>query len=183
MAKSSSPSAALPSSNHAPGEQSGIEARLPDAQFDQYEGGQQKQPDGAVGSLTFMVRKVWLNMRSVIGAELKVFGLSTSQYATLMMAAAHPGMSVADVAREVASSRQSTNEMLGSLELEGLIERRPNPSDRRTHRIHVTESGRARLAEARIAVDRREVELEAAFTPEQRAAIREWLEGISEACR
>ncbi|MET7934203.1 hypothetical protein [Streptomyces sp. NPDC005322] len=73
--------------------------------------------------------------------------------------------------------------MLGGLELRGLIERRPNPSDRRTHRIHVTEAGRARLAEARIAVDRREAELEAGFTPEQRGAIRDWLEGISEARR
>lgn len=69
------------------------------------------------------------------------------------------------------------------LEMEGLIERRPNPADRRTHQIHVTESGRARLAAARIAVARREAELEAMFTPEQREAIRDWLEGISEACR
>lgn len=135
----------------------------------------------SVGSLTFLVRKAWLTMRSAIGAELKAFGLSTSQYATLMMAAARPGMSAADVAREVASSRQAANEMLGGLEREGLIERRPNPSDRRTHQIHVTESGRARLAAARIAVDRREAELEAAFTPEQRDMIRGWLEGISEA--
>ncbi|MFI6169623.1 MarR family winged helix-turn-helix transcriptional regulator [Nocardia sp. NPDC051052] len=135
-----------------------------------------------VGSLTFMVRKVWLNMRAAIGEELKAFGLSTSQYATLMMTAARPGMSVADVAREVASSRQAANEMLSGLEHEGLIERRPHPSDRRTHQITVTESGRARLAEARIAVGRREAELESSFTPAQQAAIRDWLEGISDAC-
>ncbi|PXX70781.1 MarR family transcriptional regulator [Nocardia tenerifensis] len=135
-----------------------------------------------VGSLTFMVRKVWLNMRAAIGEELKAFGLSTSQYATLMMTAAHPGMSVADIAREVASSRQAANEMLGGLEQEGLIERRPHPTDRRTHQITVTEAGRARLAEARIAVGRREAELEADFTPAQRAAIRDWLDQIPNAC-
>ncbi|WP_432015091.1 MarR family transcriptional regulator [Streptomyces sp. HD1123-B1] len=133
----------------------------------------------AVGSLTFMVRKAWLNMRSTIGAELKEFGLSTSQYATLMMAQAQPGKTVADVAREVASSRQAANEMLAGLEQEGLIERRPNPADRRSHQIFVTETGRALLAEARGAVDRREAELEAAFTPEQRDTIRDWLERIS----
>ncbi|WP_218025166.1 MarR family winged helix-turn-helix transcriptional regulator [Nocardia jejuensis] len=135
------------------------------------------------GSLTFMVRKVWLNMRAAIGAELKEFGLSTSQYATLMMTASHPGMSVADIAREVASTRQAANEMLGGLEQEGLIERQPNPTDRRTHRIHVTDAGLARLKEARVAVARREAELEAGFSPEQRAAIREWFEGIADACR
>jgi hypothetical protein len=84
------------------------------------------------------------------------------------MAEAQPGLSAAAVAREVASSRQAANEMLGSFELDGLIERRPNPTDRCSHQIHVTESGRARLAEARIAVDRREAELEAAFTPAAR---------------
>lgn len=71
--------------------------------------------------------------------------------------------------------------MLGSLELEGVIERRPNPTDRRGHQIHVTESGRARL-ETRIAVDRCEAESEAAFTPEWRGVIRDWLKGICEAC-
>ncbi|WP_327091152.1 MarR family transcriptional regulator [Nonomuraea sp. NBC_01738] len=135
------------------------------------------------GSLAFMVRKVWLNMRAAIGEELKAFGLSTSQYATLMMTAAHPGMSVADVAREVASTRQAANEMIGGLERDGLIERRPHPTDRRTHQIHLTDLGRTRLAEARVAVDRREAELEAAFTPEQRSAIRDWLDGVSAACR
>ena len=135
------------------------------------------------GSLAFMVRKVWLSMRSAIGEELKEFGLSTSQYATLMMTEANPGMSIADIAREVACTRQSANEMLGGLESQGLIERRPNPTDRRTHRIHITASGRTRLAEARVAVARREAELEAAFTPAQRTAIRDWLDGIYEACR
>ncbi|MFG3257082.1 MarR family winged helix-turn-helix transcriptional regulator [Streptomyces sp. NPDC048172] len=135
------------------------------------------------GSLTFMVRRAWLNMRAAIGAELEEFGLSTSQYATLMMTAAQPGLSVAEIARRVASTRQAANEMLGSLEREGLIERRPNPSDRRTQQVHVTEPGLALLAKARIAVDRREAELEATLPPEQRRAIRDWLEGIADACR
>ena len=135
------------------------------------------------GSLTFMVRRAWLNMRAAIGAELEEFGLSTSQYATLMMTEARPGMSVADIARNVASTRQAANEMLGALEREGLVERRPNPSDRRTQQVHVTPSGSGLLARARVAVDRRETELEAALAPEQREAVRDWLDGIAQACR
>ncbi|WP_218024484.1 MarR family winged helix-turn-helix transcriptional regulator [Nocardia lijiangensis] len=138
--------------------------------------------DAEGGSLTFIVRKVWLNMRAAIGEELKEFGLSTSQYATLMMTAAQPGMSVADIAREVASTRQAANEMIGGLEKEGLIERRPHPTDRRTHQIKVTEAGMQRYAAARVAVARREAELEAGLTPAQRKAIREWMSGIADAC-
>ncbi|WP_242892885.1 MarR family winged helix-turn-helix transcriptional regulator [Actinomadura litoris] len=135
------------------------------------------------GTLAFQVRTVWLNMRAAIGEELKAFGLSTPQYATLIMTQAHPGMSVADIARQVASTRQAANEMLAGLEAQGLVERRPNPSDRRSHKIHITESGRTRLAEARVAVARREADLEAAFTPEQRTAARDWLDGVARACR
>ncbi|RJO78476.1 MarR family transcriptional regulator [Nocardia panacis] len=134
------------------------------------------------GALTFMVRRVWLTMRAAIGEELKAFGLTTSQYATLVMAAARPGISAADIARDVGSTRQAANEMLGLLEREGLLERRPNPTDRRTHRIHLTESGGERLAAARLAVERREAEIETAFPPEQRRAVRDWLDRICEAC-
>lgn len=129
-----------------------------------------------------MVRAVWLNMRSALGEELKAFGLSTPQYATLMMTKAQPGLSVADIARKVASSRQAANEMISGLEQEGLIERRPHPTDRRTHQIHLTEAGQERFTQARIAVDRREAELESAFTAEQRETARVWLDGMFEAC-
>ncbi|WP_433334597.1 MarR family winged helix-turn-helix transcriptional regulator [Spirillospora sp. CA-294931] len=136
----------------------------------------------AEGALAFLVRSAWLGMRTAIGAELKEFGLSTPQYATLMIVHDHPGLSNADIARKVSSSRQSANEMLAGLERDGLIERRPHPGDRRTQRIDITEEGRALLDKARVAVARREADLEAAFTEEQRENIRAWLEGIAEAC-
>ncbi|WP_218021394.1 MarR family winged helix-turn-helix transcriptional regulator [Nocardia crassostreae] len=134
------------------------------------------------GSLTFMVRSVWLNMRAAIGEELKDFGLSTSQYATLMMVGAREGMSVAEIAREVASTRQAANEMVGGLEADDLVERRPNPSDKRSHQIYITDRGRERFAAARVAVSRREAELETDLPPDQRAAIRAWMAGIATAC-
>ncbi|MTE15169.1 MarR family transcriptional regulator [Nocardia sp. CT2-14] len=122
-------------------------------------------------------------MRAAIGEVLKDFGLTTSQYATLMMTRKQPGKSVADIARDVGSTRQAANEMLAGLEKAGLIERHPHPTDRRTHQIQLTDAGRALYDRARAAVDRREAELEAGFTPEQRAAVREWLIGMTEACR
>ncbi|WP_207401236.1 MarR family winged helix-turn-helix transcriptional regulator [Actinomadura roseirufa] len=136
----------------------------------------------ADGALAFLVRSAWLGMRAAIGAELKEFGLTTPQYATLMIVQDHPGLSNADVGRKVSSSRQSANEMLAGLERDGLIERAPHPADRRTQQIQITEDGRALLRRARIAVARREAELEAGFSPEQRAAARAWLEGIAKVC-
>jgi DNA-binding MarR family transcriptional regulator len=132
----------------------------------------------ADGALAFLVRSAWLSMRAAIGAELKEFGLSTSQYATLMIVQDHPGLSNADIGRKVSSSRQSANEMLAALERDGLIERLPHPGDRRTQQIQITEAGRAVLKRARVAVARREAELEAGLSAEQRAAVRAWLEEI-----
>jgi DNA-binding MarR family transcriptional regulator len=134
------------------------------------------------GSLSFLVRRTWLSMRAAIGEELKEFGLSTPQYATLMIAREFPGCSNADVARKVASSRQAANELLTGLERDGLIERTPHPDDRRTQRIHLTAQGRTRLARARVAVARREAELEAAFTAPQRETAHAWLDGVADAC-
>ncbi|APA98324.1 MarR family winged helix-turn-helix transcriptional regulator [Nocardia seriolae] len=138
---------------------------------------------GSDGSLTFMVRKAWLSMRASIAQPLVEFNLTTSQYATLMMTQREPGMSVSDIARQVGSTRQAANEMLATLEKDGIIERRPHPTDRRTHQVYVTDAGRDLYERAHAAVSRREAELESAFTPAQRTAIREWLTGMAEACR
>ncbi|NUU26254.1 MAG: MarR family transcriptional regulator [Streptomycetaceae bacterium] len=121
-------------------------------------------------------------MRAAIGAELRAYGLTTPQYATLGIAAKTPGCSNSDVARAVGSTRQSANEMLAALERDGLIARGPHPSDRRTQQIHLTPLGEQRLTEAGAAVARREAGLESAFSPEERRIVRTWLDGMAAAC-
>lgn len=134
------------------------------------------------GSLAFQVRTAWLGLRGAMNAELKAYGLSTPQYATLMILEAHPGSSNSDVARACGATRQAANEMLAAFDRDGLVERRPHPSDRRAHQLYLTEAGRRRLAEARVAAARREAEIEAGFSAEERATIRKWLEGVYGAC-
>lgn len=134
------------------------------------------------GTLSFLVRRTWLAMRAAIGAELRAYNLTTPQYATLGIVAKHPGCSNSDVARRVGSTRQAANEMLAALERDGLITRAPHPSDRRSKQIRLTPSGEQRRAEAAKAVRRREAELEAAFSTQERAAVRAWLDGVARAC-
>ena len=130
---------------------------------------------GEAGSLSFMVRQAWLSIRSAIEVDLRSHGLSVPQYATLFALEKEAGCSVADIGRAVSSSRQAANELIGGLEREGLIERRPHPTDRRTHELRLTEKGRRRLEEARPAVARREAELESGFSEEQLRSVRSWL--------
>lgn len=134
------------------------------------------------GSLSFLVRRAWLGMRAAIGAELKAFGLSTPQYATLMILEQHPGRSNSDIARAVASTRQAANEMLAGLERDGFISRTPHPDDRRAQQINLTASGRERLAEARVAVTRREAELVDGVSVGDTESARAWLAAVSDRC-
>lgn len=133
---------------------------------------------GTTGSdvcLTFLVRQTWLSMRSAMDAALAEHRLSVAQYAALIVLDDQPGISTADVARVVATTRQSANELLAGLVHEGLVERRPHPRDGRTQQLLLTDAGRTRLAAARPTVSEREQQLEAGLTEEQRLAARAWL--------
>ncbi|MFA7761845.1 MarR family winged helix-turn-helix transcriptional regulator [Streptomyces sp. NPDC048723] len=131
--------------------------------------------------LSFVVRHAWLSMRAAIGAELEEFGLTVPQFATLMIVGQSPGISVAQLARLVGSSRQAANEMLAALERDGLILRAPHATDRRTHQLCLTELGHARYEDALPAVQRREAELEAGLTEEQCEAAFAWMSAMSAA--
>jgi DNA-binding MarR family transcriptional regulator len=134
------------------------------------------------GALSFLVRRAWLSMRAALDTELKAYGLSTAQYATLMILEEDPGRTPADIGRKVGSSRQAATEMLAGLERDGWITRRPHPSDRRTQQAHLTDAGKRRLARAKVAVAKREAELEESFDTAQRAEVRAWLNAVSLAC-
>src|SRR3954464_8001030 len=100
------------------------------------------------GCVTFLVRHAWLSMRSALAAALDEHGLSVQQYGTLLCVRKDPGLTVADVGRVVGTTRQSANELITGMERAGLVERRPNPKDRRTQQVHLTEAGARRLAAA-----------------------------------
>ncbi|WP_328330697.1 MarR family transcriptional regulator [Kribbella sp. NBC_00382] len=125
--------------------------------------------------VTFLVRHAWLSMRSAVAAALAEHDLSVQQYGTLLVLREAPGQTIADVGRKVGTARQSANELITGMERAGLLERRANPTDRRSQQIYLTDSGLARLAKASPAVRAVEADLEADFTPTDRAAARAWL--------
>jgi DNA-binding MarR family transcriptional regulator len=130
------------------------------------------QDDGCV---TFLVRHAWLSMRSALAEVLDEHGLSVQQYGTLLCVRKQPGLTIADVGRVVGTTRQSANELVTGMERAGLIERRPNPTDRRTQQVHLTDAGARRLAEASPAIRKLEDELEASFSQTDRDNARAWL--------
>ncbi|PYC69060.1 MarR family transcriptional regulator [Streptomyces tateyamensis] len=74
-------------------------------------------------------------------------GIVTSQFEFLRHLRAHPGSRVADLAAEFAIGVGATSKGVDRLEKRGWVVRQPNPADRRSSLLDLTDEG-ARLADA-----------------------------------
>src|SRR5262245_19693927 len=85
------------------------------------------------------------------------------------------GMRPSDLAARMRVSKQALNYLLRDLERRGYLERRPDPDDRRSRRIGLTERGRALIPVIRGAVDETEREWAAALGDDRFGQLRELL--------
>jgi DNA-binding MarR family transcriptional regulator len=85
------------------------------------------------------------------------------------------GMRPSDLAARMRVSKQALNYLLGDLERHGYLERRPDPDDRRSRRIAVTERGWKLVPVIRDAVAEIEREWAAALGEQRFAELRELL--------
>ncbi|MFI1911900.1 MarR family winged helix-turn-helix transcriptional regulator [Nocardia sp. NPDC020380] len=74
-------------------------------------------------------------------------GIVTSQYEFLHYLREHPGSRVADLATEFAIGIGATSKGMDRLERQGWVARQPNPADRRSSLLILTDEGR-RLTDA-----------------------------------
>jgi DNA-binding MarR family transcriptional regulator len=82
----------------------------------------------------------------------RMCGLSLGAYDTLRLIHRTPGCRVQDVAREMAITVGGTSQAVDRLERDGYCRRVPNPTDRRSSLLELTDRGVAQLAEADEAV-------------------------------
>jgi DNA-binding MarR family transcriptional regulator len=76
-------------------------------------------------------------------------GLHPRHFGVMTMVAAHPGMSQQQLHEKTAIDPSSMVAVIDELEAGGLAERRPDPGDRRTRAIFLTEQGQATLERVR----------------------------------
>jgi DNA-binding MarR family transcriptional regulator len=89
-----------------------------------------------------------------------------------------PGTQVA-LAQHLGVERTMMTYLLDDMEDEGLVERRPDPADRRARRVTLTETGQSRLTELSCALHRAEEEMLAPLEPEERALLRSLLRRLA----
>lgn len=85
-------------------------------------------------------------MRTDDWQRAKAAGLNPTQYAVLEHLDGRPaGLSVKDLAFQLGVSQPTATDSIAALERKGLIAKRPDPNDRRSVHILLTEQGRAAL--------------------------------------
>lgn len=79
------------------------------------------------------------------------------------------------LARKLGVDRTVMTYLLDEIQAEGLVERRPDPADRRARRVELTETGRARLCELERKLHDAEDHLLAPLGPDERDVLRDLL--------
>jgi DNA-binding MarR family transcriptional regulator len=115
---------------------------------------------------------------------LQAHGVTLHQYTALSLLERRDGLSSAQLARRHFVTPQAMNQLVATLERDGLIHREPDASNRKILRASLTDAGRTTLTACHAAVDELERRMVAGFTSEQerefRAALERCLQGLAE---
>ena len=94
-------------------------------------------------SLGYLVNRLARSMAGQLAEELRPEGVAIGQWAILLILWARDGMSQAELSRVVAIEPPTVVRTIDRMVRDGLVNREPDPRDRRVTRIHLTARGRA----------------------------------------
>src|SRR3712207_2636310 len=126
------------------------------------------RPSGQRGQrLTYLVKRLEMAERARLEEVLRPLGITLHQYTALSILERREGLSSAQLARRHYVTPQAMNQLVATLERDGLIERRAEPTNRKILRVWLTDGGRQALASCHRAVDVLEHKMLAAMTADQ----------------
>jgi DNA-binding MarR family transcriptional regulator len=127
-----------------------------------------RDPDG---SLAFLLVQLGMHGAREFGERLKPLGLEQRQAGMLVRLAANEGRSQQAIAALIGVNATRMVFLVDELEKLGLIERRRNPDDRRSHALYLTEQGRAALDRVRAVSTEHEQRMSAGLTGAERSQL------------
>lgn len=131
----------------------------------------------------FYIQQVEQLVRQRIEEVLAPHGVTAGQYMVLSLVAHLEPASSAELARRSRITAQSMGEFVRLLEQRGWIERRDDPTSRRTLLVATTAEGRKVLVRCEGAVDEAEREFFNCLQPEEVAGLRFALSRVRSAAR
>jgi DNA-binding MarR family transcriptional regulator len=130
---------------------------------------------GVEGHSSYLLRQAWRALLGAMEVALRPHGLTAAQYGVLSVLAREHGASGADLARACHTTPQAMNGVLGTLERDALIERRPHPTHGRILQATLTSEGQRRLEAANTAVRGLRRVIERDWTSDEMAIVKRWL--------
>jgi DNA-binding MarR family transcriptional regulator len=89
----------------------------------------------------YLIRRLMMISTAIIAEEFEDEDMPVSQWAVLSMVDNHPEIDQSRLAEVVSIDKTNTGRLVDQLEAKGLVERRPNDSDRRVWMLHCTPLG------------------------------------------
>ena len=166
MMRASAPEAA---ERHAAGG-SGAAAAQPDAEAPVVPG----------DHLAFLLVQLGLHGARRFGERLAPLGLEQRHAGMLIRLAANQGRSQQAIAEMIGVNATRMVFLVDELERLGLVERRRNPADRRSHALYLTDQGLATVDQVRAVTAEHEAEFGAGLTEAQRAQLVRLLRVVAE---
>jgi DNA-binding MarR family transcriptional regulator len=123
------------------------------------------------GSLAFLLVQLGLHGARQFGERLKPLGLEQRQAGMLVRLAANEGRSQQAIGQMIGVNATRMVFLVDELEQLGLVERRRNPADRRSHALYLTDQGRATLQQVRVVTAEHEEQMSAGLTGAERGQL------------
>lgn len=125
-------------------------------------------PTGQRGQrLTYLVKRLEMAERARMEEVLRPLGVTLHQYAVLSILERREGLSSAQLARRHFVTPQAMHQLIGTMERDRLIERRPDEANRRILRAWLTERGAEVLRSCHEVVDDLEGRMLSALSPDE----------------
>jgi len=112
-----------------------------------------KRPDGQpyplmARRLGYLLKHAQLRLSELTASALAPFGISGREVAVLIAIDDRDPLSQGDVARRMGVDRTTMVALIDELQHKGLVQRRPDPGDRRKNVVELTDVGRDTLRRA-----------------------------------
>lgn len=131
--------------------------------------------------LGYHMRRASAVMMADLGERLAAIELRPTEATILLLIDTTPGCIQSDIGRILGIQRANMAPLIANLDKNGFISRAP--VDGRSHALHLTNSGTAKMAEARARIEAHENSFQSMFSNKESAALIEAMRKISDSAK
>jgi DNA-binding MarR family transcriptional regulator len=134
--------------------------------------GQSGVPEALKHYTGFLLSKMGMVAQRRFSARLDSVGLTPRMWGALNVLEREGAITQQGLCKGIGMDPSSMVSTIDELEAKGLVERRPHPTDRRAHALHVTDAGRETLARGKRVAHEAQEELLAPLDEQEREQLR-----------